>query len=257
MRIVVIGGTGLIGSKVVEQLRAHGHEAVAASPKKGVNSLTGEGLAEALQGASDVIDASNAPSREDSAVMSFFETSTRNLLSYEVAARVGHHIALSVVGTERLLEGSHLRAKLAQEHLIKSSRIPYSIVRATQFFESIKDIADFSTGGSTVRLPPALVQPMAAEDVARALCRVALGLPLNGTVEIGGPEQFRLYELVRHALAAHKDPREVVADAEGSYYGIKVGETTLLPGVDARLGETRFEDWLSPAMHSRKSGAHH
>ncbi|HEY7305942.1 MAG TPA: SDR family oxidoreductase [Bryobacteraceae bacterium] len=245
MKIVVIGGTGLIGSKLVTKLREHGHEAVAAAPKTGVNSLTGEGLAEALKGAAVAVDVTNSPSWEDAAVLKFFETSTRNLLTYEAAAGVGHHVALSVVGTERLLESGFFRAKIAQENLIKSSPIPYSIVRATQFFEFIKAIADLSTDGNTVRLPAALIQPMAAEDVASAVYRVALGSPLNGTVEVGGPEKFHLDELVRRDLAARKDPREVVADPQARYYGIKVSETTLIPGSDARLGETRFETWLS------------
>ncbi len=251
MKVVVIGGTGLIGSKVVEKLRAQGHEAVAAAPSTGVNTITGEGLAGALKGASVVVDVSNAPSWEDKAVMTFFETSTRNLLSYEAAAGVKHHVALSVVGTERMLESGYFRAKDAQENLIRNSSIPYSIVRATQFFEFIKGIADFSTDGNTVRLPPALIQPMAAEDVAAALCRVALGSPLKGAVETAGPEQFRLYELVRRGLAARDDPREVVEDPQARYYGIKVGETTLIPGRDAQLGETRFERWLRPAMSAR------
>src|ERR1700694_3150772 len=201
MKIVVIGGSGLIGSKLVIKLREHGYDAVAVSPNSGVNTLTGEGLAEALKGASVVVDVSNSPSWEDSAVMKSLETATRSLLAYEAAAGVGHHVALSVVGSERLLESGYFRAKIAQENLIKSSSIPYSIVRATQFFEFIKGIADFSTDGNTVRLPPALIQPMAAEDVASAVCRVALGSPVNGTVEIGGPEQFRLDELVRRGLA--------------------------------------------------------
>lgn len=248
MKIVVIGGTGLIGTKVVEKLRARGHEAVAAAPHTGVNTLTGEGLAEALKGASVVIDVSNAPSWEDNAVMNFFETSTRNLLAHEAAASVRHHVALSVVGSERMLESGYFRAKIAQETLIKSSSMPYSIVRATQFFEFIKGIADASTDDNTVRLPPVLIQPMAAEDVASAVCRVALGSPLNGTVEIGGPEQLRLNEFIRRGLAARNDPRKVVADPQARYYGIKVSETTLIAGRDARLGETRFEDWLSHAM---------
>jgi uncharacterized protein YbjT (DUF2867 family) len=248
MKIVVIGGTGLIGSKVVQKLKAHGHEPVAASPNTGVNTLTGEGLAEAVKGASVVIDVSNSPSWEDNAVMKFFETSTRNLLAAEAAAAVGHHVALSVVGSERLLESGYFRAKIAQETLIKSSSIPYSIVRATQFFEFIKGIADLSTEGNTVRLPPALIQPMAAEDVAAAVCRVAVGSPLNGTVEVGGPEKFRLDQLIRQALAARKDPREVVTDPQARYYGIKVDDSSLIPGSNARLGETRFEEWLSPAM---------
>jgi uncharacterized protein YbjT (DUF2867 family) len=245
MKIVVIGGSGLIGSKLVNKLREHGHEVVAASPNSGVNTLTGEGLAEALKGASVVVDVSNSPSWEDAAVMSFFETSTRNLLAYEAAAGVGHHVALSVVGTERLLESGYFRAKIAQENLIKSSSIPYSIVRATQFFEFVKGIADLSTKGNEIRLPPALIQPMAADDVASALGRIAIGPPVNGTVEVGGPEQFRLDELVRRDLAARKDPREVVADQHALYYGIKLSESTLVPASDARLGETRFETWLS------------
>lgn len=251
MKIVVVGGTGLIGSRLVTKLREHGHETVAASPQTGVNSVTGEGLAKALKGAAVVVDVTNSPSWEDSAVLKFFETSTRNLLTYEAGADVRHHVALSVVGTERLLESGFFRAKIAQENLIKSSSIPYSIVRATQFFEFIKAIADFSTEGNTVRLPPALIQPMAAEDVASAVSRVALGSPLNSTVEVGGPEKFHLDELARRVLAARNDPREVVADPQGRYYGIKVSETTLIPGSNARLGEMRLEEWLSPAMSSR------
>src|SRR5215510_4941605 len=202
MKIVVIGGTGLIGSKLVNKLREHGHEAIAAAPNTGVNTVTGEGLGEVLEGASVVVDVSNSPSWEDAAVMNFFEISTRNLLAYEADAGVGHHVALSVVGTERLLESGYFRAKFAQENLIKGSSIPYSIVRATQFFEFVKGIADFSTHGNKVLLPPALIQPMAADDVASAVGRVAMGSPVNGTVEVGGPEQFRLDELIRQSLAA-------------------------------------------------------
>jgi uncharacterized protein YbjT (DUF2867 family) len=245
MKIVVIGGTGLIGSKLITKLGEHGHQAVAASPNTGVNSVTGEGLAEVLEGASVVVDVSNSPSWEDAAVMKFFETSTRNLLAYEAAAGVGHHVALSVVGTERLLESGYFRAKIAQENLIKGSAIPYSIVRATQFFEFFKGIADISTDGNKVLLPPALIQPMAADDVASAVGRIAMGSPVNGTVEVGGPEQFRLYEFVRRGLAARKDPREVVEDPHARYYGVELSERTLVPRDDARLGETRFEDWLS------------
>jgi uncharacterized protein YbjT (DUF2867 family) len=245
MPIVVIGGSGLIGSKLVKKLREQGHEAVAASPNSGVNSVTGEGLAEVLKGASVVVDVSNAPSWEDKAVMEFFTTSTRNLLTYEAAAGVGHHVALSVVGTERLLESGYFRAKIAQENLIKASSIPYSIVRATQFFEFVKGIADLSTDGNKVRLPSALIQPMAANDVAEAVGRIAVGSPVNGIVEVGGPEQFHLDELVRRDLAARKDPREVVADPHARYYGIKVSERTLVPDNNARLGETRFETWLT------------
>lgn len=244
MKIVVIGGAGLIGSKLVARLGELGHQAVAASPNTGVNTLTGEGLAEALEGASVVVDVSNSPSWEDADVMKFFDTSTRNLLNYEAAEGVGHHVALSVVGTERLLESGYFRAKLAQENLIKASSIPYSIVRATQFFEFVKGIADISTRGDKVILPPALFQPMAADDVAVALCRIATGSPVNGIVEIGGPEQFRLNELVRRSLEARNDPREVVADPRALYSGATLGERTLVPGDDARLGETRFFDWL-------------
>jgi uncharacterized protein YbjT (DUF2867 family) len=245
MKIVVIGGSGLIGSKLVAKLRERGHETIAASPNSGVNTLTGEGLAEALKGASVAVDTSNAPSWEDAAVMNFFETGTRNLLSYEAAAGVGHHVALSVVGTERMLDSGYFRAKIAQENLIKGSSIPYSSVRATQFFEFVKGIADFSTDGNKVRLPSALIQPMAADDVAGAVGRVAVGPPMNGIVEVGGPEKFRLDELVRQALVASRDPREVVVDPHARYYGIELDEATLLPGEDAQLGETRFETWLA------------
>src|ERR1700719_3031721 len=245
MKIVVIGGTGLIGSKLVNKLREHGHEAEAASPNSGVNSLTGEGLAEVLKGASVVVDVSNSPSWEDAAVLKFFETSTRNLLTYEAAAGVGHHVALSVVGTQQLAESGYFRAKIAQEKLIKESSIPYSIVHATQFFEFLKGLADISFDGEKVRLPHVLFQPMAADDVASAVGRVALGSPVNGIVEVAGPEQFRLDDLVRRRLAALKDPREVIADPHARYAGAEVGERTLLPGKDARLGETLFADWLT------------
>ncbi|MBZ5513632.1 MAG: SDR family oxidoreductase [Acidobacteriia bacterium] len=249
MKISVIGGTGLIGSKLVKKLRDKGQEVVAASPASGVNTLTGEGLADALKGASVVVDVTNAPSWEDTAVLKFFETSARNLLAYGAAAAVGHYVALSVVGTERLLESGYFRAKLAQENLIKASSIPYSIVRATQFFEFVKQIADYSTEGNEVRLPPALIQPMAADDVASALGRIATNSPVNGAVEIGGPEQFRLDELVRRYLAAFQDPREVISDPHGRYYGIQVSERSLVPDNGARLGEARFENWL---IHATK-----
>ena len=245
MKIVVIGGTGLIGSKLVRKLREQGQEVVSASPSSGVNSLTGEGLADALKGASVVVDVTNSPSWEDAAVLKFFETSTRNLIDFEATAGVGHHIALSVVGTERLLESGFFRAKLAQENLIKASSIPYSIIRATQFFEFVKNIADFSTEGNKVRVPPVLFQPMAADDVASALARIAVSSPVKNTVEIGGPEQFRLDELIRRDLAARKDTREVISDRQARYYGIQVSERTLVPKDDARLAETRFEDWLN------------
>ncbi|HEX2663954.1 MAG TPA: SDR family oxidoreductase [Candidatus Acidoferrum sp.] len=256
MKIVVIGGSGLIGSKLVTKLREQRHEAIAASPQSGVNSLTGEGLAEAMKGASVIVDVSNAPSWEDAAVMSFFETATRNLLSYEAAAGVGHHVALSVVGSERMLESGYFRAKIAQENLIKGSSIPYSIVRATQFFEFVKGIADFATEGNKVRLPSALIQPMAADDVASAVGRIAMGSPVNGTVEVGGPEKFRLDELIRRGLTAFKDPRVVVADPHARYYGIEVSERTLLPGDDARLGETRFETWLTQPAAKTAAATH-
>jgi uncharacterized protein YbjT (DUF2867 family) len=255
MKLVVIGGTGLIGSKLVRKLREDGHEAVAASPNSGVNSLTGEGLADALKGASVVVDVTNAPSWEDAAVLNFFETSTRNLLAYGKAAGVAHHVALSVVGSERMLESGYFRAKIAQETLIKGSSIPYSIVRATQFFEFGKQIADYSTEGNQVHLPHAIFQPMAADDVARKLARTATNPPVNGTVEIGGPEQFRLDEFVRRELSVFQDPREVIADPRAGYYGIQVGERTLVPGKDARLGETRFEDWLEQAAAQVRTAA--
>jgi len=247
MKIIVIGGTGLIGSRLVTQLRAQGHEAVAASPNTGVNSITGEGLAEALKGASAVVDVTNSPSWDDAAVLAFFETSTRNLLSYGAAAGVKHHVALSVVGTERMLASGFFRAKMAQEKLIKASSNPYTIVRATQFFEFVKGIADFSTEGNKVRMPSVLIQPMAADDVAAAVGRVATGAPANGMVEVGGPEKFHLDELVRNYLAATKDPREVVTDPKAHYYGIEVSERTLVPDDGARLSETRFETWLRQA----------
>jgi uncharacterized protein YbjT (DUF2867 family) len=247
MKIVVIGGTGLIGSRLVKKLREHGHNVVAASPSSGVNTITGEGLAAALEGASVAVDVTNSPSWEDAAVLKFFETSTRNLLHYEASAGVVHHVALSVVGTERLLESGFFRAKLVQENLIKASSKPYSIIRATQFFEFVKGIADFSTEGNRVRLPPALFQPMAADDVASAVARIALNSPVNDTVETGGPEQFPLDELIRRYLAAFKDPREVISDPDARYFGIDVSDRALVPNARARLGETRFEDWLSHA----------
>ena len=256
MKIVVIGGSGLIGSRLVTKLREQGHETVAASPKSGVDSITGEGLAEALKGASVVVDVTNSPSWEDAAVLNFFETSTRNLLTYGAAAAVKHHVALSVVGTERMLASGFFRAKMAQENLIKASSIPYTIIRATQFFEFVKGIADFSTEGNKVRLSTALIQPMAADDVASAVGRIATGAPVNGTVEVGGPEKFRLDELVRQSLAAHKDPREVVADPQARYYGAEIGERTLLPDDGAQLGGTRFETWLPQSAAKAAAGTH-
>ena len=244
MKIVVIGGTGLIGSKLVTKLDERGHEAIPASPDTGVNTITGAGLKEAVEGAAVVVDVSNAPAWEDAAVLEFFETSTGNLLAAETAAGVGHHVALSVVGTSRLTESGYFRAKLAQEKLIQDSSIPYSIVHATQFFEFIERIADDATNGNTVRLPPALFQPMAADDVAGAVARVCVGPALNGIVEVAGPEQFRLDELIRDQLTAQNDPREVITDPEASYFGIRPSERTLLPGDDAVRGTTRLADWL-------------
>lgn len=245
MKIVVIGGTGLIGSKLVNDLREYGHQAIAAAPNTGVNTLTGEGLAEVLKGASVVVDVSNSPSWDDAEVMKFFETSTRNLLSNEAAARIGHHVVLSVVGTDRLAQSGYMRAKIAQEKLIRESSIPYSIVHATQFFEFLKGLADISVVNGKVHLPPVLFQPMSADDVASGLARIAVGPPVNGVVEIAGPEQFRVDELVRRRFASLKDPREVVPDPNARYGGAKVSEKTLLPGDNARLGETRFETWLT------------
>lgn len=244
MKIVVIGGTGLIGSKLVKKLKEQGHDAVAASPDTGVNTLTGEGLEAVLRGASVVVDVSNSPSLDESAI-SFFSTSTRNLLDAEAVAGVGHHVALSVVGTDRLLESGYFRAKMAQEKLIAASSIPYTIVHATQFFEFVKTLTATATQGNMVRVPPVLIRPMAAEDVAAAVARVAVGKPSNGIVEVAGPEEWRLDELIRRGLAARDDSREVVADAGARFYGIEVRERTLLPERSASLGDSRFESWLT------------
>src|SRR5580765_3256373 len=256
MKIVVIGGSGLIGSKLVSKLREQGHEAVAASPNSGVNTITGEGLAEALKGASVVVDVSNSPSWEDSAVMKFFETSTRNLLASEAAAGVGHHVALSVVGSELLMESGYFRAKIAQENLIKASSLPYSILRATQFFEFVKGIADISMEGGKVHVPGVLFQPMAADDVATAVARVAVEAPANGTIEVAGPEQFRMDELVRRRLSQLNDSRDVIADPNARYSGAKVDDRTLVPGKDARLGATRFETWVTLPAAKMAAAAH-
>ena len=245
MKIVVIGGSGLIGTKLVNRLRKQGHEVVAASPKSGVNTNTGEGLAEALAGAQVVVDVANAPSWEDKAVLKFFETSGRNLLAAEKAAGVRHHVALSVVGTDRLLESGYFRAKMAQENLIKASKIPYTIVRATQFYEFVGAIAQFSTVGQTVRLSSALAQPIGSDDVAAAMADVAVGPPLNGTIEIAGPERIPLDQLVGRFLTATQDPREMVRDAHARYFGIAVNDQSLTPGKNARIGPTSFETWLS------------
>ena len=245
MKIVVVGGTGLIGSKLVTRLREQGQEAVVASPDSGVNTVTGEGLAEVLKGASVVVDVSNSPDWDDAAVLKFFETSTRNQLAAEAAAGVKHHVALSVVGTDRLSESGYFRAKIAQEKQIKQSSIPYTIVHATQFFEFLKGLADISMVDGKVHLPPVLFQPMAADDVAAALAKVALAQPVNGIIEIGGPEQFRVDELVRRRLASLGDPREVIADPNARYAGAKLDEKTLVPGNNPRLGATHYETWLT------------
>jgi len=245
MRIVVIGGTGLIGSKLVGKLSEHGHQAVAAAPSTGVNTLTGEGLADVLEGASVVVDVSNSPSFADEAVLEFFRTSSTNLLQHASKAGVGHYVALSVVGTERMQESGYFRAKALQESMIRESGLPFSIVHATQFFEFVKAIADFSTVDGKVRLPSAPIQPMASDDVAAGLGRVAVGEPLNGIREIGGPERFRIDELVRKGLAAEGDPREVVTDEEARYYGVALDERTLVPGQGAQLGQITFDEWLA------------
>jgi uncharacterized protein YbjT (DUF2867 family) len=245
MKIVIIGGTGLIGSKLVTRLRGQGHEAVPASPDTGVNTLTGEGLAQVLTGAAVVIDVSNSPSFEDAAVLKFFETSTGNLLKAEAAAGVGHHVALSIVGCDRVPDSGYLRAKVAQEKLIRNSPIPYSIVRSTQFFEFFKRIADEATDGNRVRIPPVLFQPIAATDIANAVSGVAVEAPLNGVVEVAGPQQFHFDEFIGLGLSARHDPREVVADPHARYFGAELSERSLVPDADARLGEIRFEDWLS------------
>jgi len=248
MKIVVIGGSGLIGTKLVNNLRRHGHEVVAASPSSGVNILTGEGLAEALTGAQVVVDVANSPSFEDAAVLKFFETAGRNLLAAEAAAGVGHHVALSVVGTDRLLASGYFRAKMAQENLIKASKIPYTILRSTQFFEFVSGIAQSATDGQTVRLSPALVQPVVSDDVAAALADVAVGKPVNGTVELAGPEPIRLDELVRRFLSANRDARKVTTDVHARYFGTELNDHSLTPGDNPRIGPTRFEDWLSRSI---------
>jgi uncharacterized protein YbjT (DUF2867 family) len=247
MKIVVIGGTGLIGTKLVKRLRDKGHEVVAASPNSGVNTITGEGLAEALAGARIVVDVANSPSFEDKAVLEFFETSGRNLLGAEAKAGVKHHVALSVVGADRLPDSGYLRAKLAQERLIKAGRIPYTILRSTQFFEFAGGIAQSATSGNTVRLSPALLQPIMSDDVAGALADVTLAPPVNGTIEVAGPERISLDDLVRRYLSAKRDPREVIADVHARYFGAELDDQSLTPGANPRIGPTRFEDWLGRA----------
>ena len=251
MKIVVIGGSGLIGTKVVKNLRQLGHEVVPASPSSGVNTITGEGLAEGLASAQVVVDVSNSPSWEDKAVLEFFETSTRNLLANEAAANVRHHVALSVVGTDRLLQSGYFRAKMAQENLIKASKVPFTIVRATQFFEFVKGIAQAATEGETVRLPPALMQPIVSDDVAAVLAEVAINAPVNGMIEVAGPEPIRQDELVRRFLSANKDARKVATDLRARYYGIELNDQSLTPGDNPRIGPTRFEDWLRRSVAQR------
>ncbi|SDM16729.1 SDR family oxidoreductase [Nonomuraea jiangxiensis] len=243
MKIVVIGGTGLIGSKLVTKLGEHGHEAVAAAPNTGVNTLTGEGLPEVLKDAAVVIDVSNSPSFEEQAVLDFFTTSTRNLIAAEKEAGVGHHVALSVVGTERPPGNAYFRAKIAQERLIAESGIPFSLVHATQFFEFVRRIADEATVDGKVRMAPVLFQPMAGDDVAQAVGRVAVGAPLNGRIEVGGPEVFRMDEFFRDALAHWNDPREVVSDPHAHYFGSEVLERSLVPDDDATRGLIRYSEW--------------
>jgi uncharacterized protein YbjT (DUF2867 family) len=248
MKIVVIGGAGLIGSKLVEKLREDGHEPLAASPDTGVNTLTGEGLTEALEGAQVVVDVANAPMWDDAAVLDFFQTSSRNLLAAQAAAGVKHHVVLSVVGADRLQESGYLRAKVAQEETVRAAAVPYTILRATQFFEFIGRIADSSTDGNTVRLAPVFVQPESADDVAGALAEVAVSEPVNGIVELAGPEQFRLDELARRVLSARNDPRPVTADVHARYFGAELDDHSLTPGKNARIAPTRFEDWLSRSV---------
>jgi uncharacterized protein YbjT (DUF2867 family) len=245
MRIVVIGGTGLVGSKLVDTLSERGHDAVAAAPSTGVNTVTGEGLSDVLAGATVVVDVSNSPSFSEAAAVEFFTAATANLLAAETEAGVAHHVALSVVGTERMAEQSgYFRAKLAQERLISAGPVPYSIVHATQFFEFLRTIADSATDGDTVRLPPVLIQPMAAADVAEAVAITAVGSPVNGITEVGGPEQFRLPELIRTALTARGDARRVVADPAAQYWGVDIDEDTLVPRGGAAVFDIRFENWI-------------
>src|SRR5437762_3807866 len=244
MKIVIVGGTGLIGAKLVNLLRSRGHEVIPASPSLGINSITGQGLSEAFTGAQVVVDVTNASSWEDKAVLEFFETSTRNVLATEAKTGVRHHVALSIVGSERLPASGYLRAKVAQEKLIKASPIPYTIVRATQFFEFVGRIADEATTGQTVHLPSVLFQPIFSDDLAANLAKIALAKPLNGTIEIAGPDAVPFDELVREYLVAHHDPRSVVADEQALYFGTPLEKRSLVPGDNALLGSTHFADWL-------------
>jgi uncharacterized protein YbjT (DUF2867 family) len=250
MKIVVIGGSGLIGSKLVGLLRQRGEQVVAASPQSGVDTLTGKGLGEALAGAQVVVDVANSPSFEDAAVLAFFETSGRNLLAAAAAAAVKHHVALSVVGTERLQQSGYFRGKAAQERLITGSGLPYTIVHSTQFFEFVGGIAQSGTSsdGRTVRLSPAFIQPISSDDVAAVMADIAMAAPLNGTIEVAGPQRMRLHELVQGYLAAKKDPRRVVADARARYFGAELDDASLVPGANPRLGTRRFEEWLAAQL---------
>ena len=250
MKIVVIGGTGLVGSKVVSNLRQNGHEVIAAAPDTGVNTITGEGLAEALAGTKVVVDVANSPSFADDAVMAFFKTSAKNLLAAEAEAGVGHHLALSVVGTERLLESGYFRAKIAQEDLIKASGIPYTILRSTQFFEFLDGIANSSTQDGQVRVSPAHVQPVASDDVAALVAKVATMAPMNGIIELAGPERFSLDVLVRRYLQAKGDTRSVAADVHARYFGAELDDKSLTPGDNPHIGATSFDTWF------RRSAAH-
>ena len=251
MKIVVIGGTGLIGTKLVNRLRQGGHEVLAASPNTGVNTITREGLPEALSGAHVVVDVANSPSFEDKAVLEFFETAGRNLLAAEAAAGVSHHVALSVVGTKRLPESGYMRAKVAQENLIKASKVPYTILQSTQFFEFVGGIIQSGTVGDAIRLSPALLQPISSDDVADALADLAVGAPVNGTVEVAGPETIPLDAIARKYLAARADGRQVIADIHARYFGAELTDKSLTPGIRPRLGSVRFDDWLSSQMSSR------
>jgi uncharacterized protein YbjT (DUF2867 family) len=248
MNIVVVGGTGLVGSKLVEKLRAAGHEVVAASPDTGVNTITGEGLAEAFEGTQVIVDVANAPLWADAEVMAFFTTSAQNIVAAEAAAGVKHHVVLSVVGADRLPDSGYMRAKVAQEETVKAGTVPYTILRATQFFEFIGRIADSSADGDTIRLAPVLVQPESAEDVATTLAELAVNDPVNGIVELAGPERFRLDELARRVLDTKNDPRPVAADAQARYFGTELDDHSLTPGAGARIGSTRFEDWLAQSV---------
>jgi len=248
MKIVVVGGTGLIGSKLVEKLRDAGHDVLAASPNSGVDTFTGEGLAEALEGTQIVVDVANAPDWDDAAVMDFFQTTSQNLLAAETTADVKHHVALSVVGADQLAESGYMRAKIAQEGIVKAGSVPFTILRATQFFEFIERIADSSVKGENVYLPPVFIQPESADDVAATLADVALSEPVNGIVELAGPEEFRLDELVRRFLSANNDPRRVTVDINAPYFGAELEYFSLTPGGHARIAPTRFEDWLTQSV---------